>query len=138
MSSVLIIEDDPSVMRLVSIVLRSEGYEVRTARDGFDGLQQVRQGEPDLILLDLSMPNMDGRTFIQIARRMDVHSRMVILSAFGAGAAADELHADGSVSKPFDPEDLIREVERLMPAGEKTARASGAPSRNHALAVYRS
>jgi DNA-binding response OmpR family regulator len=114
MSRILVVEDDPSVCRLVSLILRSEGFDVTTARDGLDGLHQITEDEPDLVVLDLAMPNIDGRTFVTIVRRMGLHCNIMILSAFGASAAARELQVEGALEKPFDPEDLVREAERIL------------------------
>lgn len=116
MTDILIIEDDAAVSRLVALVLTAEGYDIRTACDGFDGLEQLKRDQADLVVLDLAMPRLDGWTFVSIADRLGLRSRLMILSAFGAMKAADELHADGALSKPFDPEDLVREVGRILGA----------------------
>jgi DNA-binding response OmpR family regulator len=114
MSTILVVEDDPSVARLVSFVLTSEGYSVRTARDGLEGLHQLEREVADLVVLDLSLPNIDGRTFVKIIRNLGIACHVLILSAFGAAVAADELHADGALEKPFDPEELIAEADRIL------------------------
>jgi DNA-binding response OmpR family regulator len=83
MSRILVVEGDPSVCRLVALVLRSEGFEVSTARDGLEGLHQVTREPPDLVVLDLSMPNVDGRTFVTAVRHMGLRCQIMILSADG-------------------------------------------------------
>jgi DNA-binding response OmpR family regulator len=125
MSGILVVEDDPSVSRLVSVVLRSEGFHVRTARDGLDGLQQLKQEEADLVVLDLAMPNINRRDFVRIIRNMGLNCHLLIMSAFGAARAADELQADGALEKPFDPEDLVLEAERILSGGARPADPRG-------------
>jgi CheY-like chemotaxis protein len=116
MTQVLVVEDDSSVARLLVIVLGAEGYDVISAEDGLDALSKVRTRTPDVIVLDLSMPRMDGRTFVRTARAMGLESRFIILSAFGAARACAELHCDAAVEKPFDPEELARTVGELVRA----------------------
>ncbi|HEY7270819.1 MAG TPA: response regulator [Dehalococcoidia bacterium] len=122
------VEDDPSVSRLVALVLRSEGFEVSTARDGLDGIHVVSREPPDLIVLDLSMPNIDGRTFVALMRRMGLHCHVLILSAYGAAEAAQELKVEGAIEKPFDPEDLVREAERILASAEPGTDSASAAS----------
>lgn len=93
----------------------ASGFRVMTAAHGVEGLEQVAIEEPHVIVLDLQMPVMDGRTFFQQLRARGVEAPVVILSAFGAEAAQLELGAQASLNKPFDPDtlvDLVRMIAR--------------------------
>jgi CheY-like chemotaxis protein len=114
MSTVLVADDDPGVRQLTSLVLSLDGNSVCTASDGLEALEILTHESVDLVILDLQMPRMDGREAIQEARRVGYLGPVLILSAFGAKAAAEELYADDAVEKPFDPDDLLSHVHRLL------------------------
>lgn len=115
---VLIVDDDPVLRRLVSLTLVDEGHEVDTAVDGEQGLAVLDRDArvlPDIIVLDLEMPVVDGRTFYRTIRDRGLAIPVMILSAFGAHAARRELGAEAALDKPFDPFELVRRLERLIP-----------------------
>jgi CheY-like chemotaxis protein len=114
--TVLVVDDDAAVRRLTSIILRCEGLETRTAEDGVQALQAVRQSCPDAIVLDLRMPGMDGRQFMRRLNRLHRRPPVLVLSAHGGEAAARELGAEGSLPKPFDPDELVDMVKGLLAA----------------------
>jgi DNA-binding response OmpR family regulator len=116
MASVLIVDDDPSVVRLISILLRSEHIEAIPAYDAEHGLFALDQVDPDLIVLDLQLPEMDGRQFFAEARRHGYDGPVLVCSAAGAHAAQRELGAEAAIDKPFDPDDLLSSVKELLPA----------------------
>ncbi|MBF6601134.1 MAG: response regulator [Dehalococcoidia bacterium] len=120
MPSVLVIEDEPALRRMLAFTLRDVGFDVRTAWNGADGLEQVALQAPDVIVLDLEMPVMDGRTFYRELRDRGLRTPVCILSAYGARKAQRELSADASVQKPFRADDLIEKLEQL--AGRATPR----------------
>jgi DNA-binding response OmpR family regulator len=113
---VLIIDDDPAVVRLVRLVLISDGITVESAESGEQGMLYLSDGNPvpDLILLDLAMPGMGGKEFFREARRAGYEGPVLFCSAYGAVAANQELGGQGAVEKPFDPEDLLAFVQRLI------------------------
>lgn len=113
MSKVLVLDDDDALLRLLRLTLKSDGFDVTTASNGVEGLEQVRRDTPDVILLDLEMPVMDGRTFFQELRGQGFDIPVVILSAYGARDAQRELNADGSLEKPFESEVLMDQVRQL-------------------------
>ena len=113
-TSVLVVEDDMSLVRLLSVLLQTEGYEVRTSMNGAKGLVSLVSDPPDVVILDLSMPGIDGRTFYRQARANGYRGPVMICSAFGAQAARDELGAEASISKPFDPFMLLNELKALV------------------------
>jgi two-component system response regulator QseB len=115
---VLLVDDDPVIRRLVSLTLADEGYEVHTAAHGEQGLAMLDRGPedlPDLIVLDLEMPVLDGRAFYQGLLDRGLEIPVLVLSAFGAHAARRELGAQASLDKPFDPFELVRRIRALVP-----------------------
>lgn len=118
MKTVLVVDDDLGVLTLIRTIFRSEGWRVDTARNGREAIEQLehRSGDPDVIVLDLMMPEVDGRQFYRMARNLGVRSRVVILSAYGSDVARRELGAEDSLAKPFEPEVLVAKVEALATA----------------------
>lgn len=122
MPQILVVEDDESIRALVSDVLRDDGYHVSEARNGMEALEAVRSQRPDLIVLDLMMPVMDGWTFVEKCRRVpdcgDVP--IVVTSAsHDLPRTAERLSSFGvrtCLAKPFDLEGLLALVERYVPA----------------------
>jgi len=113
---VLVLDDDEALLRLLRLTLVSEGFDVVTATNGQDGLEKAQKEDPDVILLDLEMPIMDGRTFFRMLRSQGDKTPVLILSAYGAKAAQRELEAEASLDKPFDSDELMRELRLLAGA----------------------
>lgn len=116
---VLVVDDDPSIQRLVSLTFEMEGWEVAIAEDGVAGLAAARSVAPDAILLDVMMPKMDGLAVAAALKSDPTTARIpvILLSAkaqagdLGAGLATG---ADEYVTKPFDPLDLLDRVTALV------------------------
>jgi two-component system, OmpR family, response regulator MprA len=123
---VLLVDDDPALIRMVRLTFITEGFDVVTAKDGIEGLERLEGDSVDLIVLDLQMPRMDGRTFYREMRSKGCSAPVVILSAFGAEEAVRELHAEAFVKKPFDPEDLLSTARGL--AGPSDPEGGDQPS----------
>src|SRR3954469_9940036 len=87
---VLLVDDEPAVRRLGSALLESEGYEVLSAEDGFDGLAALKQSLPDIIISDLRMPNMNGVEFLSVVRRRFPHIPGVAISGEFSGMSVPE------------------------------------------------
>jgi len=115
---VLVIDDDDALADVVRQVLRDAGYSVATVRHGAAALELTKHVAPDLILLDLSMPIMDGWSFVgQYRRSGHDGARIVLLTANEqAPDIAHSLGADGYITKPFDVDDLVAIVRRELPA----------------------
>ena len=114
---VLVVDDDESIRQIVRLCLGDEGYDVFEAANGLDALALLPDCRPDLILLDLRMPVMDGWEF---ARRYRLgpgpHAPIIaFLAALNAEAEAADLEAVGILAKPFDLEDLLAMVRRQTP-----------------------
>jgi two-component system KDP operon response regulator KdpE len=109
---ILLVDDEVSIQRAVAPLLRSRGYEVDVAGTGTDALKSASERPPDLIVLDLGLPDVEGT---EVCRRIRVDSAVpiVVLSARGREAdkvAALDLGADDYVSKPFGPEELLARI----------------------------
>jgi two-component system response regulator MtrA len=117
---VLVIDDDDALADVVRQLLRDAGYSVATVRDGAAALELTKHIAPDLILLDLAMPIMDGWSFVtQYRRNGHQHdgARIVLLTAnMQAPDIARDLGADGYITKPFDVEELVAIVRRELPS----------------------
>lgn len=106
---VLVVEDDDNIRELVDVILSGAGYEVFTASDGAAALQLLGSTRPDLVLLDMRMPIMDGWEFARRYRaRPEPHAPIVVLTAArDAAARAAEIHANGYLGKPFNIGELL-------------------------------
>jgi two-component system, chemotaxis family, chemotaxis protein CheY len=116
---IMVIDDDEAIREFVSWVLSDDGYEVVTANHGAVALGMLERWHPDVILLDMRMPVMDGWEFSRAYREMDnSHAPIVVLTAArDAADSADEIGADGYLSKPFDLLDLLDVVRRFRRDG---------------------
>jgi CheY-like chemotaxis protein len=114
---ILVVEDDENIRELVDVILSGAGYEVVTAPDGAAALQVVGTTRPDLVLLDMRMPIMDGWEFARRYRaRPEPPAPIVVLTAArDAAQRAAEIHADGFLGKPFDVESLLSLVSHHAP-----------------------
>lgn len=112
--TVLLVEDDADLVALVSLLLKEEGYCVTIACNGRDALATLEHDAPDLILLDMKMPIMNGPEFareleVRYGRRAPI---IVLTAAADAHRRAAEVGADAWLGKPFDPDTLLSTVRR--------------------------
>jgi len=125
MTTVLLVEDDATVRDTLALNLRAEGYEVLTAEDGESGLEKARSGKPDLVILDVMLPKLDGLTVCRIVRR-ESHVPIILLTARGAEAdkiIGLETGADDYIVKPFSLGEFIARVRAALRRGS----SSGSP-----------
>jgi two-component system, OmpR family, alkaline phosphatase synthesis response regulator PhoP len=128
MAKILVIDDEPSIVNLVTAYLKPEGYEVFTAADGIAGLKAARAYKPDLIVLDLMLPGMDG---IELLTRLRRESNVYIILLTAKTEETDRVvgltvGADDYVSKPFSPRELVARIKaalRRLPTGAGEASA---------------
>jgi len=114
--SVLVVDDDEAIRSALCEILELEGYTVRGVANGREALQEVERHCPELVLLDMQMPIMDGWAFARAARERGITVTILVLTAaMNAERWASEIQADGWISKPFDLDQLFTEVERLCP-----------------------
>jgi CheY-like chemotaxis protein len=113
---ILVVDDDDELAEAVRQALRDGGYSVATVRHGAAALELMRHVSPDLILLDLTMPIMDGWSFVAQYRRSARSDARIVLLTGNAHAPeiAETLDADGYVTKPFDLADLLTVVRREL------------------------
>ena len=113
--TVLVVDDDEPIARMMAEYLGEQGFEADWAQSGAEALAKVERKPPDLIVLDLRMPEMDGRTLLLRIRSLGKTPRVVLLSADREVAAvARELGTEAFVEKPFAPEGLLIEVRRAL------------------------
>ena len=113
------VEDSPGIRRLIEVCLRPMSPEVETREDGPSGLEAAASLLPDLIILDIGLPEMDGWEVLRRLRQSPAtqHLSVLVLTAHAEEESrkrATQVGADGFVTKPFQPADLRREVERLV------------------------
>jgi two-component system, OmpR family, response regulator RegX3 len=113
---ILIVDDDPTLRYLLADQLRDDGYEVATARDGLEAIRRLEGGWPDLLIVDMMMPKMDGLTLArEIKNRADLP--IIVLSAIDAGdSKADLLEevAEDYVTKPYHYPELRARINRVL------------------------
>ena len=112
----VIVDDDPSLLKLVSRSLQIEGFETLTAADGVRGLQLVRDKQPDMVILDVMMPGMDG---FEVCQRIRVLSEVPIIMLTARDRTDDITHglnlgADDYVTKPFSAGELLARVKAVL------------------------
>jgi DNA-binding response OmpR family regulator len=116
---VLVADDEPSIVTAVEFLLRREGYEVEIARDGREALELIEASPPDLVVLDVMMPQKSGYEICRSIRGRDDwrHIKVIMLSAKGRDAEVTKgmaLGADAYVTKPFSTRDLVARVKTLL------------------------
>jgi CheY-like chemotaxis protein len=110
---VLVVDDEPGIRETVTAMLEIEGYDVAEAKDGADALAQVEARQPDVILLDMRMPVLDGWAFAAELRARGLAIPIVVMTAARDAARwAGEIAATAFVAKPFGFDDLLQAVER--------------------------
>src|SRR5688572_5987616 len=120
---ICIIEDEPAMIELVSLILRNRGYEVVGALGGQEGLELIANTRPDLVLLDLMMPDMSGWDVYQQMKADDAMKAIPVVIVTAKAQSIDRvlgLHiakVQDYITKPFSPNDLIESVRRVL-AGE--------------------
>lgn len=135
---ILIVDDEPTLLQSVRAYLEQEGYQVRTALNGRSALQEMRAFEPDLIVLDIMLPELDGLEVLRRLRRGDVSSALRDVYVIMLTARADEmdrvvgleLGADDYVTKPFSPRELVARVKASL------RRVGGAEGREREKYVF--
>jgi len=129
---ILVVDDEERILNFLRVKLKALGYEVITAYDGLEALEQAQAQDPDLIVLDLIMPRMDGLETLKEVRSFS-QVPVIILSAKGADVDKIKglgLGADDYLQKPFNPDELVARIEavrrRLEPAERRGAHGASA------------
>jgi DNA-binding response OmpR family regulator len=114
--TILVVDDEPSISEVVGIYLRRAGYQVAVARDGQEALDALEKEPPDLVVLDLMLPEVDG---LEITRRLRAEGDTPIIMLTARREEADriaglEMGADDYVVKPFSPQELVSRVKAVL------------------------
>jgi two-component system alkaline phosphatase synthesis response regulator PhoP len=115
-AKILVIDDEPGILNVVTAYLRSEGYDFRTAGDGVEGLKTIHSYQPDLIILDVMLPGMDGMEVLSQLRR-ESNAYVIMLTA--RSEETDKLvgltvGADDYLTKPFSPRELMARIKAAL------------------------
>jgi len=116
---ILLVEDSPTIINLLSMVLRQHGYQVQTANDGLEALSKLSQDSVDLIITDVNMPRMDGFTLITRVRAQKLLAGLPIIVLSTEREDHDQKRgvsagADLYLTKPVKPQVLVDHVQRLL------------------------
>jgi two-component system KDP operon response regulator KdpE len=130
---ILVVDDEPAIVRLIRAELQSEGYTVITAGRGEEALARLEDDNPDLVILDLMLPGIDG---FETLRRIRQQSRLPVIMLTARAGDADKLRglhsgADDYITKPFNPEELTARVEAVLRRTEGSV-----PSGQHSVLRY--
>jgi len=115
-AKILVVDDEPSILELVSAYLKKDGYEVFTAQDGPGGLKAARVFKPDIVVLDVMLPGMDG---IELLARLRRESDVYVIMLTAKSEETDKIiglsvGADDYVTKPFSPRELVARVKAAL------------------------
>ena len=118
---ILVVEDDTAIASLIRLQLENRDYQVQVAKNGVDGLRQAYSWQPDLVVLDIMMPDMDGWTVCERLREL---SEVPIVFVTAVGKEADivrglEMGADDYLVKPFSPRELLARIEAVLRRRER-------------------
>ena len=119
---ILCVEDEPEMIDLIRLILGRRGFEVKGANGGVEGLKIIRQDPPDLVLLDLMMPDMDGWEVYQQMKADEKTKTIPVIVVTAKAQSIDKvlgLHiakVDDYITKPFSPQDLMSSVEKVLKA----------------------
>lgn len=117
---ILVVEDDKEIQELITYFLTKEGYEVDRASDGLEGLKLLKENKNDLVVLDLMLPNLDGKNFTKIVRDISSeYGEPVIIMLTAKTEMEDvldglEIGADDYMKKPFDPRELVLRIKKFL------------------------
>jgi two-component system alkaline phosphatase synthesis response regulator PhoP len=116
MAKILVVDDEPSILKLVTAYLKPEGYEIYTASDGPSGLKAARAYKPDILVLDIMLPGMDG---IELLSKLRRESDVYVIMLTAKTEEIDKLiglsvGADDYVTKPFSPRELVARIKAAL------------------------
>ncbi len=114
---VLIIEDEPNIVVSLSFLLERQGLQVFTEDDGANAIESLKKAEPDLVILDVMLPNRSGFDILQDIHNLPLSPRVLMLTAKGQGRdrqQAEEIGVDRFMTKPFANTEIVSAVEALL------------------------
>ena len=118
---ILLVDDEPHIVIMLENRIKQAGYEIITASDGQLGLEKARKEKPDLIILDVMLPKLDGYKVCRMLKFDDKYKHIPIIMFTARAQEADrkmgeEVGADGYVTKPFEPQVLLNKIKELLVA----------------------
>ncbi|MDI6795233.1 MAG: response regulator [bacterium] len=130
MKEILVVDDEKDIQDMLSELLKESGFQVSIAGDGQEALEIIRKRKPDLVLLDIFMPPLDGWATLKILKTEDETKSIPVIMLTGMNEAVDRLtsfylHADGYVSKPFVVTNLLEVINETL--SRKKGRGSKKP-----------
>lgn len=121
---VLVVDDDPVQLKLLQGVLTGKGFDVVVSSEAADGLQQAMMKSPDLIILDVMMPIINGYNFCKLLKSQSAHKHIPVLFLTSRADADDikigqEMGAEGYLTKPVDTQELLGKIRELLKIGKE-------------------
>jgi DNA-binding response OmpR family regulator len=117
--TILVVEDEPDMLKAIQLRLESIGFRVETALDGLEGLRKAREIRPNLIILDLMLPKMDGYRVCRMLKFDDKYRDIPIIMLTAKSTEQDkalgfDVGADSYITKPFRSKDLLEDIKNLL------------------------
>jgi two-component system phosphate regulon response regulator PhoB len=139
--NILVVEDEESILELVKFHLAREGYRVSCAGTGEDGLKEARSKRPDLVVLDLMLPGLDGLEVCKALKKDARTERILVVMLTAKGEESDivaglELGADDYVTKPFSPKVLVARIRAVFRRREAGSDAESASVKVHNIVIH--
>lgn len=119
MARILVIDDDEQLLLLVRQALQREGYEVLSTADGPQGIEIFKRERPDLVLLDIGLPTMDGIEVLKAIRSTDAQAKVIVFTAYASEWTSSEAFAHGAcdfIEKPVKPTHLFERIQTALNA----------------------
>lgn len=116
---ILLVDDDPNILKVLSMRLEKTGYEVDSISDGFMALEKIRKDRPDLIILDLMLPEIDGYKVCRMLKFDETYKNIPVIMLTGRTQEEDrkkglQMGADAYIVKPFESKNLLMKIEELL------------------------
>jgi signal transduction histidine kinase len=111
---ILVVDDDPEIVKMVSLVLKDRGFEFITATNGQEAIEKVRSELPELVLLDLNLPDMNGKEILKSIKEINGDIATIVITGYGGERVAIDLMKAGAtdfISKPFESEILLKSID---------------------------
>ena len=125
--SVLVVDDEPEIQSLLEDLLGEEGYAVRTAATGADAIAEIEKDQPDLVMMDVKLPDQDGIGLLRTLKRTHGEVEVIVMTAFGGSSTAIKAMEHGAydyVTKPFDIDDLLATLKRVFEHADMSSEVS--------------